>query len=308
MKRSLMCSFGLTVAAFVACTVSPAAVDLKPEERENLGIKTEQPQALAIVRTSVATAQVLDPTPLISASGELRSAELAAVASRAEADRSERLYREGTNIARKALDAARVQALADQTHVETARAQLLVTWGRGLASFSPAAVAMLVSDLLEGRASLARADLLTPLPLGPDVPTAQARTFDGRSHWQAQWISSLPQVTNTTLAGAALLRIPAGLAAGTLLEVTFSDPRTSRQGLGVPASAVIRWHGAQWVYAETSPNHFERHQVGPMTADGRAPLQSDGKGLSSVVTVGARSLLAAELGAAEPLEEEDPDD
>ena len=91
-----------------------ADVELEAEQRESLGIRTEPARAIEAPRSWPASAQVLDSAPLVAALGELRSAETAAAASRAEAERSEQLYRDDTNIARKTLDAARAQAIADK--------------------------------------------------------------------------------------------------------------------------------------------------------------------------------------------------
>jgi len=290
----------IALGALSVSTAALADVELKAEEREDLGIRTELAQPVAASRHWPASAQVLDVTPLITALSELHAAETAAAVSRAEAQRSERLYNEDTNIARKALDAARAQAMADEARVRTARAQLLGSWGRGISSMSPSARAALVEDLLEGRASLVRADSLVPLPADVTAPTARVSTLDGREDRPADWLGVLPQASNATLGGAALLRVAASLPVGQLLQATLTETHASLKGLGVPAAAVIRWRGSEWVYEETATNHFARRAVeAGSRIEGRALIESDGKGTPKVVTVGARALLGAELGASE---------
>jgi hypothetical protein len=230
----------------------------------------------------------------------LQSAETAAVASRAEADRSERLYKDDTNVARKALDAARAQAMTDEARARTARAQLLGTWGRGIGTLAPAARSALIDDLLAGRASLVRADSMEPLPAALSTPAVRVASLEGHSEWGAQWLGPLPQATNATFGGAVLLRVPATLPVGQPLQVGFSDPHATRKGLGAPANAVIRWRGGEWVYEETETNHFVRRAVAPGAhIDGRALIDGDAKTAPKIVTVGARALLAAELGASD---------
>src|SRR5690349_4321908 len=93
----------LVALSLVISTQAFAEVELKPEERENLGIQTEPVKPIQTGRQWSATAQVLDATPLVTTLGEMLAAETAAIASRAEAERSEKLYREEANVARKAL-------------------------------------------------------------------------------------------------------------------------------------------------------------------------------------------------------------
>jgi hypothetical protein len=99
--------------------------------------------------------------------------------------------------------------------------------------------------------------------------------------------------------------VPAALSVGQLLEVRLTEKRASVHGMSVPAAAVIRYRGAEWVYEEGPENHFTRSEVrAGARVQGRALLAGDIKSPPKVVTVGARSLLGAELGASEPGEDE----
>jgi len=280
-----------------------ADVELEAQQRESLGIRTEPARAIEAPRSWLASAQVLESAPLVTALGELRSAETAAAASRAEAERSEQLYRDDTNIARKTLDAARAQAIADEARWNSARAALLGAWGRAIAALSGAQRAKLIDDLLMGRASLVRAEHLQPLPPGSSIGVVRVAVLDSHVEMNADWLGTLPQTINPTLAGSSLLRVPASLSVGQILEVTMTEKHASVRGMSVPAAAVIRWRGAEWVYEEGPQNHFVRAEVrSGARVQGRALIAGEVKTPPNVVTVGARSLLGAELGAAEPHE------
>ena len=290
----------LALGALIVTNAALADVELKPDERENLGIQTQPAQPIEVPRRWQASAQVLDVAPLITTVSELQAAETGSAASRAEAERSERLYKEDTNVARKALDAARAQAMTDEARARTARAQLLGTWGRGIAALAPAARNALLDDLLSGRASLVRADTMAPLPAGLSAPIVRVASLDGRNEWNAQWLGPLPQTTNTTFGGAVLLRVPTNLPVGQPLQAVIGDPHGAQKGLSAPASAVIRWRGGEWFYEETEANHFVRRELPPAAHfDGRALIGGDAKTPPKVVTVGARALLAAEMGASD---------
>jgi hypothetical protein len=293
---------------FVAMPRAWADVELKPEERENLGIQTEPVKTIETGRQWSASAQVLDATSLITTLGELQAAETTAAASKAEAERSARLYREEINIARKALDAAQAQAMTDAVKVSTARAQLVGSWGYGIAALSTAARSELVGDLLAGRACLARIDLVQALPAALTAPRIEVSSLDGGQHVAAQWLGRLPQGASSTVAGSGLLRVAAPLAAGSLLDAVLSEPNSSGKSMSVPGNAVVRWHGGEWIYEETSANHFVRRAVkSGVRMGGRALLAGKEGAVGKVVTVGARALLAAELGASSPEEPEEDD-
>jgi hypothetical protein len=286
-----------------------ADVELKPEERQNLGIQTESVKVIETGRQWSASAQVLDATPLIATLGELHAAETAAVASKAEAERSERLYREQANVARKTLDAAQAQAVADTVKLSTARAQLRGMWGPGIASLSENARSSLVSDLLAGRACLARIDLVQSVPVALTEPQVEVRSLDGGKPLAARWLGRLPQATNATFAGAGLLRVAASLPAGALLEGMLSEPAASIKATSVPTGAVIRFRGREWVYEETPANHFVLREVRSGVRVGGRALLVDALGPDAkVVTVGPRAVLAADLGAGSPQQAEEDDD
>jgi len=292
----------LCLALLGSAVMSPvwAEVTLTAEQRENLGIATEPFRPTQIEPQVPAAGQVLDASTLIGTLGDLRTAEISAIASREESNRTEQLYRDDKNVARKAFDAARIQANTDETRVTTLKGQLIATWGNGVANMPAAARAALLKDLLSGRASLIRADRLYASATQASFKGASVATLDDREQWTAQYMGPLPQTAGGTVGGAALLRVRVSLQLGQPLTVNLISEGAGVSVMSAPASAVIRWRGAEWVYAETSANRFERLavQAGPRAA-GRAVLTGKESPKGQVVTVGARSLLGAELGASD---------
>lgn len=281
-----------------------ADVELQPKERENLGIQVETVTLVDAARTWPAAASVIDVSGLVTAINELQTAEAAASASRDEARRSSDLYRNDTNVSRKALDAAQSQSIADEGRVTTARAQLLAAWGSPLASMSAPARRQLVDDLLAGRAVLVRAEVLLPMPSGAQITQARLTEINGEENWPATVLGRLPQGAGAMFSAAVLLRVNASLPTGQLLQATLTESQSRTKGPSVPLASIVRWHGAEWVYEESEPNHFVRRAVrSTARAEGRALLEGEISPNAKVVTVGARALLGAELTPPSPADE-----
>ena len=290
----------LTLFGLMLTMPALAEVTLNAEQRENLGIATEAFRVIDVAPRWPASGQVLDPSTLIAALGDLRTAEITAIASRQEANRMELLYRDDQNVARKAVDAARIQANTDETRVATLKGQLLATWGSGVVSLPAAERVTLSKALLTGNVSLVRADQLYASGTGGSIKGARVAALDTREDWPAEYLGPLPQTTGATLGGASLLRVPAALSVGRPLTISLISSGEATSARSVPASALIRWHGAEWIYEETSANRFARREVrsGPRS-EGRAVLAVGETTKGKVVTVGARALLAAELSASD---------
>jgi hypothetical protein len=301
-----ICFALITIVGATSCF---ADVQLLAQERDNLGIKTETVQMLNVARQWSAAATVLDAGPLVAALADLRAAESAAEASREEFRRAEQLYRNDTNIARKTRDAARTQAITDEGRVATARSQILSAWGQPILGMSAPARERLVNDLLTGRATLVRAEPMQPLPQGAQFGRVEISSLNDTAHWSGSVLGPLPQVSAPAFAGAILLSVPAPLSAGQPLHGRLVEAAPGVQGPSVPVSAIVRWHGAEWVYEEKPANHFVRRAVRQGTrVTGRAVLEEDVPSDTRIVVVGGRALLGAELSASEPESVEEADD
>jgi hypothetical protein len=298
--------------AFVAATAAAccfADVQLQAEERENLGIQTEPVQMLNTARQWSATATVLDTGPLVATLADLRAAESAAEASREEFRRAEQLYQNDNNVSRKTRDAARTQSITDEGRVATVRSQLLSAWGQPILAMRVSARDRLVGDLLAGRASLVRAEPVQALPQGARFGRVEITSLNSPARWNASVLGPLPQASAPAFAGALLLSVPASLSAGQPLQARLIEATPSVRGPSVPASAIVRWRGTEWVYEEKPANNFVRHAVRRgARVEGRAVLEGDIPNDARIVSVGARALLGVELSASEPQSDDEADD
>ena len=301
-----------TLFAFVAAVAGTscfADVQLQAEERENLGIQTEPVQMLNVARQWSAAATVLDAGPLVAALTDLRAAEATAEASREEFKRADQLYRNDTNVARKTRDAARTQSITDEGRVATVRSQLLSAWGLSILAMNASARERLVNDLMTGRATLVRAEPVQALPQAVKFGRIELTALSGPARWTGTVLGPLPQASAPAFAGAILLSVPAPLSAGQPLQARLVEAHPSVTGPSVPSSAIVRWHGTEWVYQEKPANNFVRLAVRRgARVEGRAVLEGDLPKDARSVVVGARALLGVELSASEPRGAEEGDD
>ena len=278
-----------------------ADVELQAAERENLGIQTEAVQVLEVARQWPAAATVLDAAPLVATLTDLRVAESAAEASRDEFQRAEHLYQNEANVARKARDAARTQSITDEGRVASVRSQLLSAWGQSILAMNPAVRQRLIDELLAGHATLVRAEPVQTIPQGTRFSRADVSSLAGSARWTGTVLGPLPQASAPAFAGAVLLSVPASLSPGQALQARLVEAQPSVRGPSVPASAIVRWHGAEWVYEEKPANTFIRHAVRRgARVEGRAVLEGEIPNDARIVVIGARALLGAELSASEP--------
>ena len=286
-----------------------ADVQLQAEERENLGILTEAVQMLNVARQWSAAATVLDAGPLVAALSDLRAAQSAAETSREEFRRADQLYQNDANVARKTRDAARTQSITDEGRVATVRSQLLSAWGQSILAMNASARERLVGELLGGRATLVRAEPVQALPQEARFSRVDLSSLNGPARWTAAVLGPLPQASTPAFAGAILLSAPAALSAGQPLQAKLVEAQPSVRGPSVPASAIVRWHGSEWVYEEKPANNFVRHAVRRgARVEGRAVLEGEVPNDARIVVVGGRALLGVELSASEPGNTEEADD
>ena len=106
-----------------------------------------------------AFAKVLDPEPLVQLASDLATAEAAAVASSAEAQRAKTLHATDGSIAAKDMEAAVAQARSDALKVEMLRSRLDLEWGPGVARMSHASRARLVRGVVAGQVALVHIDI-----------------------------------------------------------------------------------------------------------------------------------------------------
>ncbi|WP_266168507.1 hypothetical protein [Dyella subtropica] len=250
----------LAAMLLASTAVSAAATELDADGQSKLGLTTAVLQSTQAPSSLTATAEVLDPSTLAKSVDDIVAAQAAADASSAEYKRVQALLAADGNMSRKALEAARAQALADQAKLRQQQAQLRVEWGSSIASLDSGALRTRVDALLEGRDVLLKAEPLTQPPAGFTAGTAALR-LSAKQTIDARVLGPLPR-SSAGLAGGWLLQAPAsGLVPGMTLTAQLQGKGPAEAGVLLPRSAVVRWNGVAWAYVVTDATHFERRVV-----------------------------------------------
>jgi len=291
----------LTTAAAALClamTAGPApaaGVQISPSVQRQLGIATTRLSITHQAAEIDAFAKVLDPEPLVQLCSDLATAEAAAVASRAEAERSRALHAADGGVAAKDMEAAVSQARQDALKVEMLRNRLGLEWGPGVGHMSGSARAQLVRGIVAGQVALVHVDThnndgqagakFVKVDIGDDSVRGPvlgpARAAESRLQSSGLIVE---------ISGPKAILLSVGLTNSAHIEST--SPQT---GYVAPLSAIIRYRGLDWVYVRTGPSAFERRMLeSPVpAADGFFVTKGFADG-DEVVTGGAAALFTAE--------------
>jgi hypothetical protein len=310
----------MRVAALAACVlVATGAMAAMTEPGEGVGPKAITLDTAAQMRFGVAvttlkgasapngvttTARVLDPGPLFQLDSELAAAAATFSASRAEAQRTRKLYAEDRTASRRAVEAATAQEQADLQKVNAARRQLALDWGGGLADLPAHKRAALLNDLSHGRAELVRVEIPAGLPIPAVRSIVQVRGNSEAEIFGGSVLGMLPTVDPRLQTRGVLVELKgnaAKLPIGQMLSADVPasvDPAGTAAGVVLPRSALLRRDSRVWVYVQTAPTTFERREVrdyrpvfdGWFVASGFAPGEH-------VVANGAAALLGIESPA-----------
>jgi hypothetical protein len=305
----------LATCVWVA-TASRAAVDVQDA---GAGVKAVTVDAAAQVRFGVAitilksaaapngiatTARVLDPGPLVQLDSELATAAATFSASRAEALRTRKLFEEDRTASRRAVEAATAQEQADLQRVNTARRQLALEWGSGLAGLPAHRRAELLDELTHGQAELIRVEIPSGVPLPAAGSTIGIRGSAESEVLGGSVLGTLPMVEPhlqtrgvlVELKGTAAAKLPIGEMLSA--EIPAAAALATASGVVLPRSALLRKSSRVWVYVQTAPTTFQRREVrdfqpvldGWFVSSGLAPGER-------VVATGAAALLGIESPA-----------
>ena len=288
-------------AAALSGTCAAAAVHLDAQQRDNLGIATAPLALVDAPRTWAATAQVLDPTPLVTLAGELAAAQAAAEGSRHELERAVELHAADATVSQKAVEAARAQALGDAGRAAALRAQLAGAWGRALAEMSDAEREHLSRALAAGTTVLVRAETRLDSSQA-QLKDARLQLLSGTQSWEARVLGAAVPGQAQALGGAYLLSAAAApaLQPGRVLVAELRDRGAALHGIKVPRSAIVRSQGGEWVFIETAANAFERRALRPAAwLDDGCVVQEGLKAGERIVITGAGLLLGAESAPAD---------
>ena len=281
-------------------------VKLEKEKWQALDLEKGEPEKTELQPRRIAFGRVLDPTPIVTLDGELSAAEAALAASRAEYERTQGLFKNGENLARKTLETAHAQFRADEIKADGLHRGALLEWGPVFAALDAEQRHEFVEQLVRGETALIRVDILPGDVLAEPPKSARVLVL-GREEKpvETQSITPAAAVDPKTQAQGFILRVdrpPFALRPGMALTAWLELPQPPRAGFAVPRSAVLRHDGRAWVYVQEEEEKFVRK---PVTLD--TPLDGDkgwfvaeGGGIKAddlLVVTGAQSLLSEELKA-----------
>jgi len=299
----------LTAASAVAAAEEPAqdgrpksiSVDLTAQAR--FGVVLSILKAATAPTRTTSTARVLDPAQLLQLDGELVTSAATFAASRAEAQRTRKLYMQDRTASARAVEAAEVQAQADLQKVNAARRQLALEWGGGIANMQAHERAELVKELTNSRAELVRVEIPTGMPLPKTGSNLEVRGDSASEDFSGVVLGMLPVVDPRLQTRGVLVELKgdaARLPIGQMLsaQVPTADSNAIA-GVVLPRAALLRRDGRVWSYVQTAPTTFIRREVrnyhpvpsGWFVPGGFTPGEH-------VVTAGAGALLGVERPAA----------
>jgi len=281
------------VAAPAAAEADPLA--LSPADRARTGVRIAALQSSTITSERRGFARAVDVGPLAAIDAERQSAAAAFAASGAELRRLQTLYAADQSASLRSVEAARAQASADRVRLELAARRTGLEFGPGLTRLGTNGLRSLIADVANGRAVLVRIDItgaaLVPgqsVRIGEDGAGLRATVLGTTATADAK-LQTSGALAIVRGAGASALSVgrivPASVAGG-----------AQKSGVLVPRSAIVRWHGARWVFRQKDAG-FERVELvgGEASTDGWLVIEGLVPG-DRIAVEGAGSLLAIEHG------------
>lgn len=259
-----------------------------------LGLQTAIAAPSSVSKELTAPARVLDGAGLATQLNDWRSAQSALAATRADAERKQKLFQNGNNATASAVEQAEALVKQQELLVETTRDRITATWGGaiagrdGLADFS--------RRLLARELALVRVDLLAFDALAAAPRTVRLLRLDGEAVTTAIVLGAAPATESTVAAQSLLCLIQtnaASLVPGSMLMARI-DAGVTERGTVLPRTAVVRHAGFGWAYVQTAPHVFSRRMVSLEHSHPDGWLVS-GDWTQPVLVNGAQSLLSEEL-------------
>ena len=272
-----------------------AGLSLDRQVQGHLGVVTQKLAATHRASEIDAFAKVLDPGPLAQLVSDLQTAQAAAVASKAEAERSAALNKADGGVSAKDVETAVAQARSDALKVQALRARLGLEWGPGIARMSDAQRDRLVKALADGTAALVHVDThhnagqagarSVRIDVGADsvggAVIGPARVAESRLQSSGLIVE---------VSGKAAIQLSVGLTQSA--HIVSASPQT---GFILPRAALIRFRGSDWAYVRAGPTRFERRLVlNPLPQDNGFFVTGGFSPGEEVVVQGAAALFASE--------------
>jgi len=275
-------------------TDGATVLKLDAETQKRLGLQTAMPAAGSVVNELTAAARVLDGTALAGVLNEVRSAQTALDAARADHERKKKLFDNGQNASASSVEQAAALVAQHILAVEAARDRIAATWGQAVAGRED--LSAFARLLLLREAALVRVELLPTDKLAASSQTLRLFRQNGEAFAAARVIGPAP-ATDSTIAGQSFLCVvttnATQLVPGSALLARL-DTGASEKGTVLPRSAVVRHGGLGWAYVQTGTDVFARRAV-PLDRPHPDGWLDSGEWKQPVVVSGAQSLLSEEL-------------
>lgn len=239
----------------------------------------------------------------LAAAAEARALRSTVAASRAEYDRTRRLYEDDRNLSQRALQSAEAQWKSDLGRLQAAEqtsASLLdtmrATWGPTLTKWATEAGGPF-AQLASQRSVLVQLAFPHDLQVATGRASVAIAPVSARgAKRSARYVSASPQV-DAAAPGATHFYIAngEGLRGGMRIAGQLASG-SAQEGVAVPEAAVV-WHaGKAWAYVKEKDETFVRRLVRTDQEIGDAWFNSEGfEAGESVVVSGAQLLLSEEL-------------
>ena len=289
-----------------------AVVRVSVESQKASGIVTTQLESARSDAAAEVYGVVLNPQPLLDLRGrylaavaEARASNAAVASSRAEYERLKKLFDDDRNVSERAVQTAESQWKGDQARlagseqsIATLQDNLRATWGSVFAGWASDGRAATLDALANQREVLIQ--IAYPYDLqsvAGHVAMAVAPVSQPSSRRPTRFISASPQIDGT-LPGATYFYLAdgQGLRIGMRLVGQVKLGGKPREGVIVPASAVV-WHGGKaWAYVKEGADKFVRKLVPTSQDMGAGWFAAEGfEADDEVVVSGAQLLLSEEL-------------
>ena len=285
-----------------------AGVTIDADTQTRLGLATGNPTVADWQPEIKAYGQVLDRAPLSDALLELNRAEIAFDSSHAELERAKVLQAQN-NISQRAFNDIETTYNQNFSAAQAAYLKIRQTWGPEIAGLTgdivlpPGTVRKPNPQLaaLTDNSSLIRVDLpagerlpelkgaVRLVPLAEKVAAVNGICFDRLPVMD-------PQTQQQSILCMADGADAQKLIPGEAVTAYVKTSGTPVSGVVVPASAILRYQGATWIYVQTGTNRFSRTTITLDRSAENGWFITDGLAATNrLVVTGAQTVLSAEL-------------
>jgi hypothetical protein len=209
---------------------------------------------------------------LAAAQAKVDEAKANLTASQENYIRQQNLYKEEQSSSQKSLQQAEALWLSDKAALEAAQSNLSSQeaiidqeWGKVIGKW-------LKENSEPFIRLMDREDVLIQITIPPDTPiesmseNALIETADGNTV-EASFVSESPR-TEPRIQGLSFFYLASEKTTGLLTDMNimaYLQSKSEVTGVYVPDSAVVRWQGKSWIYLQTGPENFVRHEINTVT-------------------------------------------